>query len=336
MTPDPVASARFLRAVVAGNASSAREVVVELQSQGRDVAWIIAEVLAPAQAEIGRRWENQALTVAEEHLATAITAVCLETLVAEPDRHGPRGRVLITGAEGEWHTLPPTMVAQVWRAVGWDVLALTPSLPPDELADLVSHDHVNVGAVSCALPANLIGAWQAVCVLRQAGLHVLVGGAAFQRYPQTAAAMGADSCLQDAVAATALLEQWIDRPRRPRPIVAPPGWPDAASAWQNLNRVVHDAMSILSEFHRPVLGDDIVGDDIDLLARVATVSVAFSAPLILIDHLGWYRHRLDMMCAPQSLLAAVSAAVSATLPDGAGPVRSALRTALAKEPPPVA
>lgn len=316
---------RFVRAALDGNHLAARDLLRKQREGGRESSWIIAQVLAPAQFEVGRLWEEHAISVAEEHVATAVTQACLDELVMGGARPPTRGRVLITGAEGEWHTLPSQMVAQVWRAAGWQVMALTPSLPVDELQSMAARDSSVLGAVSCALPANLIGAWQAVSVLREAGLRVLVGGAAFDRYPELATVVGADAHDPDPVAATEVLTAWAGAQREPRAAVQLPGWPAAESAWEELGRIVVDAYRLLAEYQPVGLSDWAVRDDTELFTRVAVVATAFAEPVLLADHAHWYGRRLRAQGAPGAMLAATITAIGAVLPAGADGVREHLR-----------
>jgi len=70
---------------------------------------IHALVMVPAMVRLGELWECQAITVADEHLATSICQRVLVRLVeALSARRIPQGslpRVLLAGVEGQHHTL---------------------------------------------------------------------------------------------------------------------------------------------------------------------------------------------------------------------------------------
>ena len=78
---DPIPGAgRYLDAVVSGDTRLAREIVTDLVTEGADPRTIYLEILAPALVAIGELWQVGRVTVAQEHLATAITQAQLAWL----------------------------------------------------------------------------------------------------------------------------------------------------------------------------------------------------------------------------------------------------------------
>jgi len=145
-------------------------------------------VIAPAMHEIGRLWQRGALTVADEHLATALTNRVLAAL-RRPSGEGPvdadgagvkRGRALLAAIEGERHALGLRMAADVLEDAGYESLYLGADVPTDALlraADTFSPDLVALAATLPSLAPRL----QAVAgELRRAypRLGLLVGGQA--------------------------------------------------------------------------------------------------------------------------------------------------------------
>ena len=63
----------FVLAPLAGNRKAALNVAKEFLAQGLTVPEVYLKVLQPSMYEIGRRWEANEITVASEHMATAIT-----------------------------------------------------------------------------------------------------------------------------------------------------------------------------------------------------------------------------------------------------------------------
>lgn len=102
-------------------------------------------VIAPAMHEIGRLWERGALTVADEHLATALTHRVLAALrpppPAEPDvpaGRPSRGRVMLAAVEGEQHALGLRMAADILEDAGFHAIYLGADVPTDALLQAVS------------------------------------------------------------------------------------------------------------------------------------------------------------------------------------------------------
>jgi diguanylate cyclase (GGDEF)-like protein len=138
----------YVRALRAGDSSAAADVLAEALHSGLAGVWILDRVVAPALREIGRLWERGEITVADEHLATAITHRALalvypELLSALP---GSKPRVLLAGVQGEQHALGLRIVADVFEGAGHDVLYLGADVPLAALLDtVVRHAPAAVG-----------------------------------------------------------------------------------------------------------------------------------------------------------------------------------------------
>ena len=154
---------------------------------GDDVRSVYLEVLQPALYEIGRRWEEAEISIAQEHLATATTqslmARLAERLDAGTDRRG-RTR-LVACAEGELHSLGGRMVADFLDADGWDVLFVGALSPVGALAEMAAERGVDVVALSASLSERLPEVAAAVRALRALDPRPLiaVGGQAFAGDP---------------------------------------------------------------------------------------------------------------------------------------------------------
>ena len=170
------------------------------------------EVLAPAQREVGRRWEDGRWSVAEEHAATAVTdtALGLLALDAEPKRDGRHA--VVACVEGEWHVLPARMAAEVLRLRGWHVTFMGASVPADELARYASARRPDVVGLSCAMPISLKGAARSIQACQEVGVPVLVGGDGFGPEGRYAFRLGASAWVPASAVAVGSPDQWLDRP----------------------------------------------------------------------------------------------------------------------------
>ena len=166
--------------------------------------------------EIGARWEAAEITVADEHLATAITQSVLVSLAgrlrrARRDR-GRDHRVAVTGSGPEdHHALGARMVADFLHAAGWRVLDLGPSTPADGFAQVAEAHGAQVVAVSTSLSQHLDGVRAvraALDDLPQGDRPLLaVGGRAYTGHPERARSVGADVHATDPAALLHTLEE---------------------------------------------------------------------------------------------------------------------------------
>jgi methanogenic corrinoid protein MtbC1 len=127
---------RYEQALRDADSVAAEEAIEVALQAGFDGAAICSRVIAPAMRWIGDLWERDSISVADEHLATAITHHLLGRLQASLFPPPPRteaATALLACAEGEQHTLGLSMVADVLRSRGWRVLELGASVPAEAL-----------------------------------------------------------------------------------------------------------------------------------------------------------------------------------------------------------
>src|SRR5690606_29037166 len=96
----------YLQAILNGERRAALTVALELLREGRSVADLYYDVLQPAQYELGRLWERNEITVAREHMGTAITQFVIAQLYSRIETPSTsRGKAVVTGVQGELHQL---------------------------------------------------------------------------------------------------------------------------------------------------------------------------------------------------------------------------------------
>lgn len=96
--------------------------------------WIV-DMLLPAMAEVGSRWERHQIEIYEEHLASQAIKSLLIRLPALPAAAAPLiGRTaLVTCAPGDEHDLIPMAMSAYLETKGWQVKNLGGSLPVGQI-----------------------------------------------------------------------------------------------------------------------------------------------------------------------------------------------------------
>jgi methanogenic corrinoid protein MtbC1 len=318
-----------------------RDDAVELvRSAARDAGLpVTVQLLAEVQRKVGDLWQQNELTVADEHAATAITdlalaAACLE---AAPRPHAPVGTVVFGCAEEEWHVMPARMFAEQLRAAGWDVVFLGASTPAEHLRRFLAAEPPAAVAVSCTVPVHLHGARRTVSASHAAGVPVLVGGAAFGAGPDRAAAIGADAWASTLDGAVATLSRWISsRPRLAAPLVD-----DALALAAGAERpvIVEQAMSALAT-RFPPLADytdwqlDRTREDLDSILRFVEASLLTADDSIITGFASWLTSVLTARGLPSGIVPVGIDVLHECLPEGQKEVErllTAMRTASAAE-----
>jgi methanogenic corrinoid protein MtbC1 len=195
----------YLAAIRAGDRRRAFAAVEETRRGGLDFVDLYLEILQPALREVGRLWQANEMTVAEEHLATAISQMVMARVYTEEvlrtDQHRER-RIVAACADTERHDVGLRMVCDVLERDGWDVSYLGASVPVDSLARLVSERSPDAVLLSASIAPHLPQLRTMIERVRAAARdtqpYVVVGGRPFLDDPDLARRLGADATAPDA------------------------------------------------------------------------------------------------------------------------------------------
>ena len=294
----------YLWALRLGDVGKVRQLILLMSEQGLTADDVIRDVIAPAQREIGRAWGSAMLTIAEEHQATAIAEEAL-TLLLGPDEPASaavrHGQVLLCSAQDEWHSIAARMVAVVWRHFGWNVRLVVPSVPAGDLAEVLAGSDVMLAGVTCAMSANVYGAWRTISTLRSRGVWVIAGGRGFGSgvwAERCARKLGADSYAADAAAghSTLLHLRGLGSPGKRRGATLEGRGEEADRLMREGPRLVADCVELADGLRPGLLVDDDAArqarDDISLLFRSAVSAMLIDAPWIINQHTTWYHQLL--------------------------------------------
>ena len=188
----------------------ARTAAFGLLDRGLKPRALYLEVLGPALQEVGLRWQRGLISVAQEHLATAIVSSVMATVAPRLVELPPIARrAVLACTDGELHDVGLRMVSDFLEADGWDVLFLGALTPPDALQLLVAENTPDVVGLSTALTTHLASAADAIAAIRELDVSpfVMVGGRAYRDDSSVAIGVGADVLLADAGAASAVLRR---------------------------------------------------------------------------------------------------------------------------------
>lgn len=204
MTPDQ-ARERYLAGILAGSRREALAVVDDAVRGGIDARTLYLQVFQPTMHEIGRLWQENRITVADEHLATAITQLAMSRLYQQlfGDRVDAGPLLVAACAEDERHELGLRMICDLLELDGWDTVFLGANVPVEDLVRMVKERRPEVVALSASVTPHLARVREAVRAIREAmpqgGPVIAIGGRAFAGDAALAERMGADLTAKDAV-----------------------------------------------------------------------------------------------------------------------------------------
>jgi MerR family transcriptional regulator, light-induced transcriptional regulator len=191
----------YLRAQLGGDRREALRLIVEEGLQRGLSCLDVHRVIQEAQAEIGRLWQEDKITIAQEHMATAISQVVLSHVYQYADAPAANGKkVVVACVEGELHDFPARLVADALDLTGFEVRYLGASVPTQDLLSMLAHEQPDLLVLSATMAFNVPQLRDAVRRVRENARHlpIAVGGGACAFDTGLAADLGADIAGRDA------------------------------------------------------------------------------------------------------------------------------------------
>ena len=206
----------FMAALLQGNHRRCLELAETVVNTHNDVARFYLQILQPVMYEIGVLWERGEISVAVEHLASAIVGRVMATL--NPRRYEApflKGKMIITASPNEFHEIGAWMLSDVLEQNGWEVRYLGANMPAADLIDLVTAYQPDVLAISVTMPFNVDKVRDLITKFRDnpdtASLKVIVGGHVFNDIPRLWQLVGADGFASNLDEAVRIIGEWSAR-----------------------------------------------------------------------------------------------------------------------------
>jgi methanogenic corrinoid protein MtbC1 len=181
----PALARSYVGALCAGSSSRAEQAVDDALLAGVSPAAIHTLIIGPAMVRIGELWESNDISVADEHLATAISHAVLIRLFAALSvaRGRSRERVLLAAVEGQHHVLGLRMVADVLEGAGFDVLFLGADVPAEALRGFVAEHQPSVIGLGFNIATGFGHLAEAILAVHEASPRprIMLGGRAVPR-----------------------------------------------------------------------------------------------------------------------------------------------------------
>jgi methanogenic corrinoid protein MtbC1 len=194
----------YLAATLEGDAAEAMRLALEQGvSAGISPAELELRMILPAQREVGRLWQENRISVAQEHLATSISQLVMARLYAHLPRPAPNGRrIVVACVEGELHDLGARMGGDFLEMAGFDVRFLGANVPHALLVQAVREHVPDLLGLSATMPFHWPALEQAVSEVRTVApvLPIIVGGAFVESTPGLSERLGVQACGADAEA----------------------------------------------------------------------------------------------------------------------------------------
>lgn len=175
----------FLGTLLAGNRKEASRIVHDMiHINGMGVQALYETIIKKALYDIGEMWERGEISVATEHLASAIVEAILNELYSKvissdtPNDY----TVVVSCVENEHHQVGSKMVADVFEMNGWNTHFLGANTPTLELKRFIDNMKPQWLALSVSIYFHIPDLEKMIGEIRQSfpDMKILAGGQAFR------------------------------------------------------------------------------------------------------------------------------------------------------------
>lgn len=176
--------ADYVQRLIAGEKGACQRIVLELLEEGMGVRDLYTHLFQRSMYEVGDLWERHVISVAVEHLTTAITESLMSLLYPRLFSRASIGKTAIVACcANEYHQIGGKMVADMLEYNGWDSYFLGANTPLSDLTALIGEKRPDMVGLSLTIAQNrpvLEKILEALTTLYP-DLKILVGGQALRR-----------------------------------------------------------------------------------------------------------------------------------------------------------
>ncbi len=193
----------MLAELLACRRSKAFEIVEKAEANGLPLADIYLQLFQPALREVGRLWQQNKISVAQEHYCSAAIQLMMGRLAAKIFSSKRNGYTIVSACVGkELHEIGLRMIADIMEASGWETHFLGANVPTGDLVAMVRDTRADALCLSVTLTSNLFHLNEVILAMRAETdlqhVKIIVGGYPFILQPDLWRTVGADGHAPDA------------------------------------------------------------------------------------------------------------------------------------------
>jgi MerR family transcriptional regulator, light-induced transcriptional regulator len=203
----------YLENLLLGNRSQALLLILDEVRAGKPIKDIYMEVFQPVQYEIGRLWQTNKISVAQEHFCTGATQLAMSQLYPYLFTGEKKLRKMVTTCvSGELHEIGARMVTDFFEMHGWDTYYLGANMPVGGIMSFISNIKPQLLAVSATMTFHISAVEEMIKLIRSSpdidpGLKIIVGGYPFRVAGNLWENLGADGFAVNAMDAVGLADK---------------------------------------------------------------------------------------------------------------------------------
>ncbi len=204
----------YLDALLRADRQTASRMIIEAVNSGTSLKDIYMHVFQKSQYEIGRLWQMNEVSVAQEHYCTAVTQLVMSQLYPYLFSTQKNGQKMIaTSISGELHEIGMRMVADFFEMDGWDTYYIGANTPNSSIIQALEENEAQLLGISATLTPHISAVENLITQVRntESGkkVKILVGGYPFNIASRLWADVGADGYGKDANEAVSVAKALI-------------------------------------------------------------------------------------------------------------------------------
>ena len=171
-------SSALVERMVRSDEAGAWTIVEAAVGGGMEPDRVYLDLLAPALAEVGERWERGELSIAQEHQASALALRLIGRLGPRFARRGrKRGTIVVGAPPNDAHGLPSALLSDLLRSHQFDVIDLGADVPIESWSSTCDDvDHLVAIGLCASTPDNDAAIRDTIAALRSVTTATIVLG----------------------------------------------------------------------------------------------------------------------------------------------------------------
>ena len=205
---------QYLEFLLNGDRHSAGKMIIEAVDNGISVKDIYLHVFQSSLYEVGRLWQENKITVAQEHYITAATQLIMSQLYPYISNSKKTGKVLVaTSVSKELHEVGVRMVADFFEMDGWNTFYLGANTPTESIIQTIISKKADLVLISATISSHIGEVMDLIRTVRRCAEcrdpKIIVGGYPFNVDINLWKKVGADGQAEDAETAIEMAEKLI-------------------------------------------------------------------------------------------------------------------------------
>lgn len=213
------AAEEYTRLLLAHDRYGATQLVTGLVEEGIHVKEIYTHIFQYALYKVGRLWQTNEVSVAQEHFFTAATQMIMSQLypyIFNKERVGRR--MVAASVDTNMHDIGIRMVADFFEMAGWDTYYLGGNTPPATIIEALKLNRPHLLALSATISQQIGMVKSTISRIRGLpdfkDLKIIVGGHPFNIVHDLWSRVGADGFAASADEAIDLAESLVNKNSR--------------------------------------------------------------------------------------------------------------------------